>query len=55
MMPVRRTRSRLHIKRNDSHMTGVGHDGTKHMSKRSVFDFMISCMGLGWWLYIYFM
>jgi hypothetical protein len=36
-------------------MIGVGHDGMKHSSRCSVFEFMISCMGLGWWLYKYFM
>lgn len=37
-------------------MTGVGHDGMKHASKRSVLEFMIPCMGLGWLaIYTYFM
>jgi hypothetical protein len=55
-MLARRTRSRLLAKRNDSRMIGVGHDGMTLLSDCSVFEFMISCMGLGWWaLYIYHM
>jgi hypothetical protein len=53
-MPARRTRSRLHAKRNDSWMIGVGHDGMNLFDGYPVLECTISLAGLGWWMiYVY--
>jgi hypothetical protein len=55
-MLARRTKSRLHVKRNDSRMIGVRHDGMNLFDSYPVLESTISLVGLGWWMiYIYIM